>query len=508
MLGSQPMNPFVRVAKTLPLFAGLFFCLSPNDARAQNYRSVPIGGRTATMGGAGTAAGNDSAMPFLNPAGLASLPGDVFAVSASIYGFQRLNLDRALAPKGFPKELGKVSRDESSSSSTGSFELPSAVMYVKHLSAADSAVRHLLGVSLVIPAATSQDYVTNRAAFFPSTQTNFAMTNAIVEHSTDYYLGPTWAMASGDRLRFGASLFALYNVGLRSTTISSSFLLANGTLPASGATNQTEETKGYGVVAVLGGQLKLVHHLWAGLGLSTPSITLGGSGSISRSQNDVNVDVNAGSSTLLNENTNTQVDVKIRRPLRINAGLAWDNRESFSAAVDIVVHLSQDKAQSFEGVSETQHIETGEAARRYKAPYSKDRNYQTVVDLSAGAEMRVTDVLSIRAGLMTARSNRPKIDKTYGGSQGYSIREDRYGGTLGVGTTFGSFDSTVGLAYIYSDISFPAIDVSKAGNPVIAVDGSGHTLMLVLSGAVTIAEARQTIEKNLPTPAVPVTPLP
>ena len=64
----------VRALAALSVFA------SASGAWAQNYREMPIGGRTATMGGAGTAAGNDSAMPYLNPAGLAGVPGDIFAV--------------------------------------------------------------------------------------------------------------------------------------------------------------------------------------------------------------------------------------------------------------------------------------------------------------------------------------------------------------------------------------------------------------------------------------------
>lgn len=39
------------------------------------------------MGGATTAAGNDSSMPYLNPAGLTGLPADVLAVSASVQAF-------------------------------------------------------------------------------------------------------------------------------------------------------------------------------------------------------------------------------------------------------------------------------------------------------------------------------------------------------------------------------------------------------------------------------------
>ena len=68
------------VAATL----GASFCKLPL-AWGENLRDVPLGGRTAAMGGAGVAAGADSATPFLNPAGVAGTPHDIISVSASVY---------------------------------------------------------------------------------------------------------------------------------------------------------------------------------------------------------------------------------------------------------------------------------------------------------------------------------------------------------------------------------------------------------------------------------------
>ena len=67
-------------------------------AHAQNHNGVPLGGRTAMMGGAGVAAGNDSAMPYLNPAGLAGVPGDILGVSATVYGWGETRYDKAFLP--------------------------------------------------------------------------------------------------------------------------------------------------------------------------------------------------------------------------------------------------------------------------------------------------------------------------------------------------------------------------------------------------------------------------
>jgi hypothetical protein len=469
------------------------------SATAQNYRSVPIGGRTATMGGAGTAAGNDSAMPYLNPAGLAGLPSDVLAVSASIYGLRTLSARRSLAPNGFPGAFGPSQNETASFSSSSTFQLPSSVMYVKSVSAPTANVRTVLAGSLVVPAMTGTEFIASRSAFFPSTQTDFSLSQSVIERSSDLYIGPTWAVAVGDRFRAGASLYGLYSDGVRSTTLSSSLLLASGTLPGRGSSSRVETTKGYAAVVTAGAQFRIVDNLWVGLGLATPAVPITGKGTVTSNRDDVDVDVNAGSAKLLSESTNTPVDVKVRRPLRINVGVAWDDRERFSIALDGTMFLATE-AQKLQGITETTHIETGLSARHFRSAYLKTRQRDLTLDLSLGAEAKLFDPLCIRAGVMTSRSNRPSIDAIYASNEGYSIREDLYGASLGLGLKVGSFDSTAGVSYMYSTGSLPAIDVAQNGSPLVSVETTGHTLMFILSGAVTIAEAQKIIKDQAPVP--------
>src|SRR5690606_12483041 len=101
----------------------------PTNASAQQH--VPLGGRTATMGGAGVAAGNDSALPYLNPAGLAGVPNDIFGISASLFAYQRRSLDAVFYPNGFPYSFGPVRVEHEEIASTRTFELPGSVMYFK-----------------------------------------------------------------------------------------------------------------------------------------------------------------------------------------------------------------------------------------------------------------------------------------------------------------------------------------------------------------------------------------
>src|SRR5262245_46177369 len=63
--------------------------LAPARARAQY---LPLGGRTASMGGAAAAWGRDSAMPYLNPAGYALVPHPTLSLSASLYRTELVNV--------------------------------------------------------------------------------------------------------------------------------------------------------------------------------------------------------------------------------------------------------------------------------------------------------------------------------------------------------------------------------------------------------------------------------
>lgn len=161
------------------------------EVLAQNARFVPIGGRTATMGGAGTAAGNDSAMPYLNPAGLAGIPQDIFALSATVYGHTRRSFDGVFYPNGTEPGLGPVVVEKEEFSTSGVFELPSSVMYLENLSPADAVVAHRVAIALLIPEATRFDLIGAFEASYPEMAGFASESLSITTRSTTYYLGPS-----------------------------------------------------------------------------------------------------------------------------------------------------------------------------------------------------------------------------------------------------------------------------------------------------------------------------
>ncbi|MBN2715794.1 MAG: hypothetical protein JXX14_08060, partial [Deltaproteobacteria bacterium] len=70
------------------IVVGFIMCASPLA-----HANLPLGGKTASMGGAGTAAGKDSAMPLINPAGFSQVPHHTLSLSASLYRFEQITVD-------------------------------------------------------------------------------------------------------------------------------------------------------------------------------------------------------------------------------------------------------------------------------------------------------------------------------------------------------------------------------------------------------------------------------
>ena len=91
-------------------------------------------------------------MPYLNPAGLSAVPKDIFAVSAAVYSYTHRSVENFFYPTGTIAALGI--KEDSSSFATGSIaELPSSVMYFRHLDPAESKIQQKIGISLIISAA-------------------------------------------------------------------------------------------------------------------------------------------------------------------------------------------------------------------------------------------------------------------------------------------------------------------------------------------------------------------
>jgi hypothetical protein len=117
----------------IPLLAALAVALSAGDACALNLREVPLGGRTATMGGAGVGAGVDAAMAFLNPAGIAGTPHGVASLSADVYTLASASVSNYFHPKGVSSQFGGAQVQDEAFDVNQFAPIPSGLTYFKRL---------------------------------------------------------------------------------------------------------------------------------------------------------------------------------------------------------------------------------------------------------------------------------------------------------------------------------------------------------------------------------------
>ncbi|MBX3185343.1 MAG: hypothetical protein KIT72_16640 [Polyangiaceae bacterium] len=487
------MRPYKPLTASL-VCAALITWAAPGQA--QNYREFPIGGRTATMGGAGTAAGNDSAMPYLNPAGLVGVPGDVFAVSATVYSVTRRSFDDFFYPSGTPETLGYQQESESfTSASVG--ELPSSVMYFSQPGDPEATIQHRIGFSLIVPSARRIAVVASVAGRFTNAGGRALETESINAHYTRYYAGPSYALGIGPDLRLGASLYGVYHRSTVTTSRTSSFSFLGGSVSSTFAGQKAQIAEGFSVVPVVGVQLRLVSDLWLGAGVAAPSFPIAGKFRFNSDSSGVDPDPTTGVPRSVATTSTADTEYRDYTPLRLNAGVAFDPRQGLSLAGDVHVYLKRTDTE-VDGAQRIEQRRSGELTRQFVRDVSYSTMAEQVIDLSLGAEYAFSEVVALRAGGFTDMAAVAPV--TERPDQAGRFRLNRFGGTLGVGLKSGSFDSTVGVLLAHGVGHYGASDpwVNGAVVPVRTTETTG---MLILSGAITSAEAKKAIRDTLPVDA-------
>ncbi len=490
------------------LLVGAGLWLSSTPAQAQGMRNVPLGGRTATMGGAGTAVGNDSAMPYVNPAGMAGIPADVFAVSANLYGYTRRQVPKLSFPNGHQDALGRYRVTEEKLEASGVTDMPSSIMYFQHVGEPGDDMHHVFGMSLIIPNDVTVQMVGSTTLTFENLNATATENVSVMRRTTDYYVGPTYAVSFADELRLGLSVFALHTRYLNSVQLSSDNSFGGGAVSSRLSAAGSVDGKAWGVVPVVGLQGALTEELWMGAAVAAPSYHLQGRYFATADTSMVSADPN-NLAALLPSSTQVVTEGSYRnaRPLRVNVGGAYEDREAFSFAIDGWVFFERDEALEIKAADEYTDSSAGETTRNYRRNRTTTRDAIRAYGVSAGAELSLSDILSLRVGGFGDMSNQPTFKDSDSGS--YDVREDRAGGTLGLGFVLGSFDTTVGLVYTHGWGKLKVFDLHSAAahaanargeNFLPSVDTTFDSVLFVLSGAVTTEEAQEQIRQYAPVP--------
>jgi hypothetical protein len=459
--------------------------VSPS-ALGQNLRDVPLGGRTATMGGAGVAAGSDAAMPYLNPAGIAGTPHDLFSLSASAYAYSRASVKRFFRAGGFDPALGNVDVEEERFDIDHFAIIPSSAGYFVHIGVPADALEHVLALSVI--ATTYNDYEIDATFRATSPVGRLEEDFIATESFRQVFGGPSYAVAIQNRVRLGASVLVSY------TTLEvDAHDLALFSLDVGGAQVPTTfnsrglvDAYSIGLTGIAGVQVRAVQDLWFGAAWESWGIPLLGGGDY-LSTTDASAFDAAGNQLVTRVNTRGEFDrFDVSRPTRISLGAAWDTPGVFAVAAD--VHFQPARARFLYGEVDQyfSQLTTGQPLVEQRLNGTIRYDTEHTWNLSAGAEYFVDPDVAVRAGVLTDRDIGAHADD---GSP--DARLDWTAFTLGLGLRDGTLESSYGLVYRLGTGRRPALDTFAGNATGTEVEYTAHGFMLILSGSIRTSEGEK-----------------
>lgn len=472
----------------------LLTALSTSPASAQ---SLPLGGRTASMGGAAIAEGRDSAMPFLNPAGLAQIPHHTVSVSASLYTQSGYRISNFWVPAGTDPEFGDVEVPTNDMSSSNFMGFPGSIAMMLHFGPPAGLTWHqVLSFSIVVPEHKHLQFDGNFALDFKSSNSIMKSTETLIRDSTTYYFGPGYAVQLGP-VRLGLSAMVLYRTLLASVDASSTAVLSGGGGFTDSKTVGYGEGSSFGLVPILGMQWNVWEGLHVGLSVAPPSFHLAGSYRYSNTyEQNSPISVKGGSelSREIGEGT-----LYYYQPATLRFGIAWAALKRWTAALDVETALAQDVTQRQKGVSNRSSLYQNIPPRLEEAEFLQDTATALELKVRAGFEYFLSPMWALRAGVFYEPSNVPAFKGE--ASELMTFKVDRIGGSLGLGvggelgeTTFGvSFAAGQGTTIAGDSFSEASTQTSR----YVPVTMFSYQAAFFVSGTVDFEEMRELLSDEI-----------
>jgi|GEM_PF-2575712 len=493
------------------LMASIIFDRS--SAIADGYENVPAGSRTAAMGGAGIAAGWDSAMPLLNPAGLALIPNSVASLSASLYQTSLVSIEKYVADGStIPSRWGdlRVSEPGVESVEFGSF--PSGLAYFYHLGSSDLPMT--LAASLSVPRHINRRFILNTEfsgdsqgqAFGVSISDN--ITTIVLEEQ--YVAALSWAMALKN-LRIGASLLTSYTTYARSSDRSQ--------LTALGTANFLRELlkeatfiDSFDVGAIAGVQYRVTDWLGLGLSVRTPSFHI--HGTLEQSTDYTRIESGAEPLVMVDQLLGKPETAR-GFPLKIGAGFTIEG-DSWSLAVDGQYFRPRQNEIRLVGTSINSSIGGQDANTDRTSEIDASPKRVNVFNFALGFEYALTDSNWLRAGVFSEGTAEEQADVSIKTQPRvspeflFTFPIDRYGASLGLGTKLGPIDTTIGVRTTFGKGGTPRYAPEKIffSNNERFLDTTQATVVdtvIFISAAVDVSvEAQKVKIRSTPAEGTPV----
>ncbi|MCB9647248.1 MAG: hypothetical protein H6730_11715 [Deltaproteobacteria bacterium] len=459
------------------------------QARADGYENVPVGSRTAAMGGAAMAGGYDSAMPTLNPAGLARIPGSVLSVSASLYRLSHVWVPAFTADGAtISSPWGDLAVSQPGIDSSEISSFPSSIAYMLHFGSETHPM--VVAGSLTVPRSVQRRFVHSYEFLGEGVAMRDNFTTFIDE---EQYVGAlSWAAGFG-RLRVGASVLGSYTSRVRTIARDGLIVLGTANFHRDQA-SYSESLNSVDLSALAGVQVDLTSFLRVGAAVRSPSVHLWGH--FKGSEDNTVLDALADSFV-----STTQIEGEATRGMPLKVGLGVELfGERWSVAADGGVFIPRSAEYSRTGTVLSSSIGTAEARKDQENEVDAVEPTELVLDLALGAEVQITDTNWLRLGVFTDFTAAPPASETAAQITEqrpsprhlFSFPLNKFGGSLGWGTKVAFVDTTLGVVGSYGSgqtLRYVPDQRYSGATPVEATDARIYEVMAFVSAALDLTEA-------------------
>jgi hypothetical protein len=477
----------------LALAAAALLAWEAGTARAQaTYRSSPVGGRSALMGGTGVALARDGAAPFLNPATITHIDDSGVAFSVNFYTAQWSTLSgfHQPGPAGASR-YGALSLPSTDLDASHADALPSTLCLFLTIGAWGDNVRepepdpgHRKGrrkLAACLGTVERQGLSATAAGYGGASGSLTATQATSVQRSWNrLYVGPTYSVYVSDRVSLGASL---HGVGTTdSSTWSVDTLVYQGAGPAASSAYDTSmNAYSIDLTAALG----VVWHVDAsqvlGASISTPSVHLLG---------DINsaAGLQAGSSAQLATSSGR---FSAPPPMRVAVGVGSERPrtrvEADASAYVPVTYLARADLQTTQTVSGA----AGTASKSF--PSSLEVDGRPLVDAAFGLEGFVSSKISLLGGASLDFSAMQPLPLHPAIGTLAETRMQRAAAAFGVGSYGDGSELLFGAELSYAWGQSVAFDPYAATPGLALVDQRTWGVVFVIAGSASLSAFRRTL---------------
>jgi hypothetical protein len=360
-----------------------------------------MGNEAAIVGGAGLAITTDGGSAWVNPAGLALIPGDSLSLSASAFTVRRRAVENIYSVKLDVEGQDPVTFS-SNLDSTEIMSIPSTIVRVWRLAEGLG-----LGLGFFTPRSdvfSSRHNLDAIDGSYDGTFTQFSEGTEVTQLVQRYQLGPSVGWAYSPNLRLGASLHILYERQLR--TWKGIHMESQGSNQDAAYGNMAAEDRAVealigGVQASVGFQATLPHDVRLGAVIRSPVVQLFRKETVSALESYLNVDGEAIEFDFAPEDVPPSTGgARVLEPFRTHVGVAFPWSTGWLAVDVDVAPPFEDEAN---GVS-----------------------FPLVWNVRAGVRLKFGRQIRLGFGLFTDHSRYPEPEDFL------AARIDFYGVTAGV----------------------------------------------------------------------------